>query len=137
MGMIFLSLNLLRDCRFHLIEYKTSSLFINQVPVVCTFMVFTINIIIGAFDSGLASIVPTSTFNAPSVPSINSNWQIMYIPIIKKKNNRCTLIRIIILCNYIILLYCICWLPDDINFKFIIIKHIHGCRGGGEYQLII
>ncbi|XP_027853024.1 ninjurin-1-like isoform X1 [Aphis gossypii] len=73
MGMIFLSLNLLRDCRFHLIEYKTSSLFINQVPVVCTFMVFTINIIIGAFDSGLASIVPTSTFNAPAVPPINSN----------------------------------------------------------------
>ncbi|XP_025408436.1 ninjurin-1-like isoform X3 [Sipha flava] len=71
MGIIFLSLNLLRDCRFHLVEYKTSSLFINQVPVVCTFMVFTINIIIGAFDSGLASIVPTPTFTASQLTKHN------------------------------------------------------------------
>ncbi|XP_050432377.1 ninjurin-1-like isoform X1 [Adelges cooleyi] len=68
MGVIFLSLNLMRDCRFHLIEYKTSSIFINQVPVVCTFMVFVINIVIGAFDSGLASITPPGTFNAPAIP---------------------------------------------------------------------
>ncbi|XP_050540961.1 ninjurin-1-like isoform X3 [Daktulosphaira vitifoliae] len=63
MGFIFLTLNLMRDCRFHLIEYKSSSLFINQLPVVFTFIVFTINIIISAFDSRVAITTPTATFN--------------------------------------------------------------------------
>lgn len=56
MGVIFLSLNLLRDCKLHLIEYKQSALFINYVAVAASFAVTVLNVLISAFDPGLGTL---------------------------------------------------------------------------------
>ncbi|KAG8281886.1 ninjurin-A-like isoform X2 [Homalodisca vitripennis] len=56
MGVIFLSLNLMRDCKLHLIEYKQSALFINYSTVAASFAVTVLNILISAFDPGLGSL---------------------------------------------------------------------------------
>ncbi|XP_014277916.1 ninjurin-1 isoform X1 [Halyomorpha halys] len=61
MGVLFLSLNLMRDCRLHLIEYKTSALIINNLAVAGSFAVTCLNLLISAFDSSLARFVPVDT----------------------------------------------------------------------------
>ncbi|CAH1396012.1 unnamed protein product [Nezara viridula] len=61
MGVLFLSLNLMRDCRLHLIEYKTSALIINNLAVAGAFAVTCLNLLISAFDSNLARFVPVDT----------------------------------------------------------------------------
>lgn len=55
MGLLFLSLNMLRDLRLHLIEYKYSANLLNHIELACAFAVTTLNIVIGAFDPGLGS----------------------------------------------------------------------------------
>lgn len=55
MGFLFVTLNMLRDLRLQLIEYKTSAILLNHIELGCAFAVTTLNILIGAFDPGLAS----------------------------------------------------------------------------------
>ncbi|XP_072942944.1 ninjurin-2 isoform X3 [Epargyreus clarus] len=54
MGLVLLSLNLLRDCRFHLPRHKTSALNINYLTTATAFLVTVFNILVSAFDSSLA-----------------------------------------------------------------------------------
>ncbi|XP_073975931.1 ninjurin C isoform X1 [Rhodnius prolixus] len=61
MGVLFLSLNLMRDCRLHLIEYKTSALIINHLALAGSFVVTALNLLISAFDPSLGRIVPVNT----------------------------------------------------------------------------
>ncbi|KAK7600905.1 hypothetical protein V9T40_008346 [Parthenolecanium corni] len=56
MGLLFLSLNMLRDLRLHLVEYKKSANLLNHIELACAFIVTTLNIIIGGFDPGLGSL---------------------------------------------------------------------------------
>lgn len=57
MGVLFLSLNLLRDCRLHLHEYHTSAVIINYVTMGFSVVVTTLNLLISAFDPGLGRIL--------------------------------------------------------------------------------
>lgn len=57
MGILFLSLNMLRDLRLHLIEYKYSANLMNHIELACCFVITTLNIIVGAFDPGLGSLM--------------------------------------------------------------------------------
>ncbi|XP_008474581.1 ninjurin-2 isoform X1 [Diaphorina citri] len=73
MGVLFLSLNLMRDCRLHLIEYKSSALIINHIAMGMSFAVTAINLLISAFDPGLGRFVPpTSLLDSPSISSLDS-----------------------------------------------------------------
>lgn len=53
MGLLFVSLNMLRDLHLHQIEYKTSAHLLNHIELGCAFIVTTLNILIGAFDPDL------------------------------------------------------------------------------------
>lgn len=73
MGVLFLSLNLMRDCHFHLIEYKSSALFINHAAMAMSFGVTAINLLISAFDPTLGRFLPTNSGSLSSVSSLDSN----------------------------------------------------------------
>lgn len=55
MGLVLLSLNLLRDCRFHLPRHRSSALSINYFTTAVAFVVTMLNVLVAAFDSSLAS----------------------------------------------------------------------------------
>jgi hypothetical protein len=57
MGMLCLSLNLLRDCRLHRHEYHLSAVVINYVSTGFSVVVSTLNLLISAFDPGLGRIL--------------------------------------------------------------------------------
>ncbi|XP_014242518.1 ninjurin-1 isoform X1 [Cimex lectularius] len=61
MGVLFLSLNLMRDCRLHLIEYKYSAMVINHLALAGSFVVTALNLLISAFDPSLGRLVPVNT----------------------------------------------------------------------------
>jgi hypothetical protein len=61
MGALFLSLNLMRDCRLHLHEYHTSALVINYVTMGFSVVVSTLNLLISAFDPGLGRMMESGT----------------------------------------------------------------------------
>jgi hypothetical protein len=67
MGVLFLSLNLMRDCRLHLHEYHTSAVIINYITVGFSVVVTTLNLLISAFDPGLGRILDSAAaFDAAS-----------------------------------------------------------------------
>jgi len=67
MGILCLSLNLLRDCRLHLHEYHVSAVIINYVNMGFSVVVSTLNLLISAFDPGLGRILDSSAvFDATS-----------------------------------------------------------------------
>ncbi|XP_040567569.1 ninjurin-A isoform X8 [Lepeophtheirus salmonis] len=49
-GGLSVTLNLMRDCRLYLDEYRYSALLINYFSLGCTFTISFLNIIISAFD---------------------------------------------------------------------------------------
>lgn len=55
MGVLFLSLNLMRDCRLHQQEYRVSALAINYVTLGLSMVVTALNLLISAFDPSLGS----------------------------------------------------------------------------------
>ena len=57
MGILCLSLNLMRDCRLHLHEYHMSAVIINHITVGFAVVVSTLNLLISAFDPGLGRIL--------------------------------------------------------------------------------
>jgi hypothetical protein len=61
MGILCLSLNLMRDCRLHLHEYHTSAVIINYVTVGFSVVVSTLNLLISAFDPGLGRLLDSAT----------------------------------------------------------------------------
>jgi len=61
MGILCLSLNLLRDCRLHLHEYHTSAVIINYVNVGFSVVVSTLNLLISALDPGLGRILDSNS----------------------------------------------------------------------------
>jgi hypothetical protein len=61
MGFLFLSLNLMRDCRLHIHEYRASAVAINYVTMGCSVAVSTLNLLISAFDPGLGRMVEPGT----------------------------------------------------------------------------
>jgi hypothetical protein len=61
MGALFLSLNLMRDCRLHLHEYHMSAVVINYVTMGFSVVVSTLNLLISAFDPGLGRMVESGT----------------------------------------------------------------------------
>lgn len=50
MGLLSLSLNLLRDCRLEREDLRTSALLINYFSLGCSVAIGAINILISAFD---------------------------------------------------------------------------------------
>ena len=60
MGVLCLSLNLMRDCRLHLQEYHMSAVIINYVTMGFSVAVTTLNLLISAFDPGLGRILDSS-----------------------------------------------------------------------------
>lgn len=54
LGIICLSLNLLRDCRLHLPSYHFSANMINYISTGCSFAVTGLNLMISAFDPTIA-----------------------------------------------------------------------------------
>ncbi|XP_045777578.1 ninjurin-2 isoform X3 [Maniola jurtina] len=54
MGLVLLTLNLLRDCKFHEPQHRTSALNINYGTTATAFLVTVLNILVSAFDSSLA-----------------------------------------------------------------------------------
>lgn len=60
MGILCLTLNLMRDCRLHLHEYHTSAVIINYVTVGFSVVVSTLNLLISAFDPGLGRILDSA-----------------------------------------------------------------------------
>ncbi|KAJ8888978.1 hypothetical protein PR048_008472 [Dryococelus australis] len=60
MGILFLSLNLMRDCRLHLNEYRTSALAINYTSMGISVTVTALNLMISAFDPGLGRLVDSA-----------------------------------------------------------------------------
>ncbi|KAI8419883.1 hypothetical protein MSG28_008509 [Choristoneura fumiferana] len=54
MGLVLLSLNLLRDCRFHEPRHRASALNVNYATTACAFVVTVLNVLVSAFDSSLA-----------------------------------------------------------------------------------
>jgi hypothetical protein len=57
MGILCLTLNLMRDCRLHLHEYHVSAVIINYVTMGFSVVVSTLNLLISAFDPGLGRIL--------------------------------------------------------------------------------
>ncbi|XP_049777901.1 ninjurin-1-like isoform X2 [Schistocerca cancellata] len=53
MGVLFLSLNLLRDCRLHQQSYRASALVINYIALALSVVVTALNLLISAFDPSL------------------------------------------------------------------------------------
>ncbi|XP_069685563.1 ninjurin-2-like isoform X3 [Periplaneta americana] len=64
MGVLFLSLNLMRDCRLHMHEYKTSALVINYATMGFSVVVSALNLLISAFDPGLGRMVDGALFDS-------------------------------------------------------------------------
>ncbi|XP_053614303.1 ninjurin-2 isoform X3 [Plodia interpunctella] len=54
MGFVLLTLNLLRDCRFHQPRHRSSALNINYATTASAFVVTVLNVLVSAFDSSLA-----------------------------------------------------------------------------------
>ncbi|CAG9563826.1 unnamed protein product [Danaus chrysippus] len=54
MGLVLLSLNLLRDCLFHKPQHRNSALNINYATTGTAFIVTVLNVLVSAFDSSLA-----------------------------------------------------------------------------------
>lgn len=61
MGVMFLSLNLMRDCRLHLHEYNMSALVINYFTLGSSVAVSALNLLISAFDPGLGRMLEPGT----------------------------------------------------------------------------
>ncbi|XP_047997239.1 ninjurin-2 isoform X4 [Leguminivora glycinivorella] len=54
MGLVLLSLNLLRDCRFHEPRHRVSAHRVNYATTASAFVVTVLNVLVSAFDSSLA-----------------------------------------------------------------------------------
>lgn len=54
MGFILLTLNLLRDCRFHMPRHRDSAMNVNRGTTIVAFVVTVLNVLVSAFDSNLA-----------------------------------------------------------------------------------
>ena len=50
MGVLSLSLNLMRDCRLHLESHRTSALVINNVSLGLVFLITVLNILVSPFE---------------------------------------------------------------------------------------
>jgi hypothetical protein len=61
MGVLFLTLNLMRDCRLHLQEYHMSAQVINYVTMGSSVVVSALNLLISAFDPGLGRLIESGT----------------------------------------------------------------------------
>lgn len=59
----------MRDCRFHLIEYKTSALFINYTTTALAVAITVINLLISAFDPTLSYF--TNSLDNPDVELVS------------------------------------------------------------------
>ncbi|CAB0014780.1 unnamed protein product [Nesidiocoris tenuis] len=60
-GVLFLSLNLMRDCKLHLIEYRYSALVINHITLSGSFLITALNLLISAFDPTVGRLAPANT----------------------------------------------------------------------------
>uniref|UniRef100_A0A1B6EFI9 Ninjurin-1 n=1 Tax=Clastoptera arizonana TaxID=38151 RepID=A0A1B6EFI9_9HEMI len=60
LGVMSISLNFLRTCRLHLVEYRTSAVLINFVAMAGAFIVTVVNLLISAFDPGLGTLAANS-----------------------------------------------------------------------------
>nr|CAD7202959.1 unnamed protein product [Timema douglasi] len=60
MGVLFLSLNLMRDCRLHLTEFRVSALAINYTTMGFSVTVTAVNLLISAFDPGLGRLIDSA-----------------------------------------------------------------------------
>lgn len=67
--MLFLSLNMMRDCRLHQKEYKRSAEIINYVGVGGCVLVTTINLLASGLDPGLASL---GAHPGPDIPAMDA-----------------------------------------------------------------
>ncbi|KAK3918635.1 Ninjurin-1 [Frankliniella fusca] len=68
LGVLFLSLNVMRDCRLHREEYKRSAEFINYCGVGGCVLVTAINLLASGLDPGLASLGGGHV--APDIPGL-------------------------------------------------------------------
>lgn len=66
-GILCLSLHLLRDCKLHVEDYKDSAKFLNYFSMVCSFAVTVLNLLISCFDPSIAryAIYETPDMSGP------------------------------------------------------------------------
>lgn len=62
MGILSLSLTLMRDCRLHLKEYHPSANALNYLTTSCAFFITVLNLLISVFDPSIARY---AVFEAP------------------------------------------------------------------------
>lgn len=65
--MLFLSLNVLRDCRLHREEYRRSAVLINYLGVAGCVLVTALNLLASGLDPGLASL---AAHPSPDIPAL-------------------------------------------------------------------
>ncbi|XP_017779636.1 PREDICTED: ninjurin-2-like isoform X2 [Nicrophorus vespilloides] len=63
-GVLCLTLNLLRDCRLHIEDYHSSAQWLNYFTTTCAFFITVLNLLISCFDPTIAKY---AIFEAPSV----------------------------------------------------------------------
>ena len=62
-GILLLSLNFMRDCKLHLLEYKNSATYINYFTTGVSIAITAINLLISAFDPSLARFTSSIDLN--------------------------------------------------------------------------
>jgi len=65
LGVLFLSLNLLRDCRLHLLEYRASALIINYTALAGSILVTALNLLASGLDPGLGGLAAAPGYSPP------------------------------------------------------------------------
>ncbi|XP_065166761.1 ninjurin-2-like isoform X4 [Atheta coriaria] len=63
-GLLSLSLNLLRDCRLHLEDFHASAVCLNYFTMFCAFAITVLNLLISCFDPTIAKY---AVFEPPSI----------------------------------------------------------------------
>lgn len=72
LGVLFLSLNVMRDCRLHREEYKRSANIINYLGMGGCVLVTAINLLASGLDPGLASL-GTGAHPSPDIPALGDS----------------------------------------------------------------
>lgn len=76
-GVLCLTLHLLRDCRLHIESYHVSANFLNHLTTIFAFAITVLNLIISCFDPSIAKY---AVFEPPDLKLQNDfNWLIYFL----------------------------------------------------------
>ncbi|XP_044265198.1 ninjurin-1 isoform X2 [Tribolium madens] len=66
-GLLCLTLHLMRDCRLHLADYHYSANFLNHITTIFAFVITVLNLLISCFDPTIAKY---AVFDPPALDSV-------------------------------------------------------------------